>query len=145
MDSHLANALRRLLISYNINRKISVEAVRDIDLWTLIPKSHDIDFIAKNDFMLKEVISDDFQLVNDPRMPQMGYRLLTRIGGQRFDDILKFIDDKRVEEGNVGHYKSYRYKLGVTEGYEDLSSGFFFPFECNGDYLNAISIGKGLR
>ena len=137
--------MRRLLFGYNINREISVEAVNDIDLWTLIPKSHDFHFIQNNDFILKEVISDDFQLVNDPRIPQMGYRLLTRIGGNRFEDIIKLIEDKRVEEGSLSHYRSYRYKLGVSEGYDDLLSGFYFPFECNGDYLNAISVDKGLH
>ena len=136
--------MRRLLIGYNIDRKITVEAVNDIDLWALIPKSHDIHFIQNNDFILREVISDDFQLVNDPRIPQMGYRLLTRIGGKRFEDIINFIEDKRIEEGRLSHYRRYRYKLGVSEGYEDILSGFFFPFECNGDYLNAVSVDKGL-
>ena len=114
-------------------------------MWALIPKSHDIRFIENNDFILKEVISDDFQIVNDPRIPHMGYRLLSRIGGNTFEDISKLIEDKRIEEGNLSHYRRYRYKLGVSEGYKDLLSGFFFPFECNGDYLNAVSVDKGLH
>ncbi|CAG2166584.1 unnamed protein product [Oppiella nova] len=144
VDSSLANALRRLLICYNINRNISVEAVEDIDLWALIPKTFDPRFNENNDFVLQEVVSDDFQLVADPRIPQMGYRLLTRIGGKRFEDILGFIDDKRIDEGTVADYHTYRYKLGVSEGSEDLLSGFYYPFEMNGDYLNAISVDKGL-
>ncbi|XP_054153799.1 putative transferase CAF17 homolog, mitochondrial [Oppia nitens] len=144
VDASLAPALRRLLIAYNTTRNIRVEAVDDIDLWALIPKTYDERFNENNDFILKEVISDDFQLVTDPRLPQLGYRLLSRIGGKEFQDILPFIEDKRIEEGNIGHYRSYKYKLGVSEGNEDMLSGFYFPFELNGDYLNAISVDKGL-
>ncbi|CAG2114255.1 unnamed protein product [Medioppia subpectinata] len=144
VDSSLASALRRLLIGYNTNRNITVEAVNDIDLWALIPKTYDKRFNENNDFFLPEVVSDDFQLVADPRIPQMGYRLLTRMGGKRFDDILKYIADKRIEEGTLGHYRTYRYRLGVSEGFDDLLSGFYYPFELNGDYLNAISVNKGL-
>jgi len=84
------------------------------------------------------------QLVNDPRIPQLGYRLLTRIGGNKFKDVVKYIDAKNVEEGQLNHYQTYRYKLGVSEGYDDLLSGYYYPFECNGDYLNAVSVDKGL-
>lgn len=144
MDSYLANALRRLLWSYNIRRNISVEAVNDMHLWALIPKSHDFHFMNSNDFFLNEIISDDLQLVSDPRIPQMGYRLLTRIGGNNFKDIVKYIEAEHIEEGKLTHYQTYRFRLGVSEGYDDLLSAFYFPFECNGDYLNAVSVDKGL-
>jgi folate-binding Fe-S cluster repair protein YgfZ len=141
VDSFLANALRRLLKAYNIKRTVCVEAVNDYNLWALIPKSYDSD---SNDFFLNEIISDDLQLVSDPRIPQMGYRLLTRIGGNHFDDIIKYIDPNLIEESKLAQYQKHRFKLGVSEGYDDLLSGFYFPFECNGDYLNAVSLNKGL-
>ena len=106
---------------------------------------------------LEEFDSDDFKLIRDPRIgPRyLGYRLLTRLGGEKVEDIGRYIklsnnnneikkQKIRVYEGSTLDYARLRYRLGVAEGNQEILSGFYFPFELNGDLLNAISLNKGL-
>ena len=110
---------------------------------------------------LKEIDSDDIKLVADPRLGSnfLGYRLLTRLGGKRLEDIgqyIKLADDGdgenrkgskkiRLYEGSILDYMKLRYRLGVSEGQSEILSGFYFPFELNGDLLNAVSLNKGMN
>lgn len=158
--------MRRLLLGYNLSRNVKVEHAKELDLWALVPAANFTDnFTVKHPSNLpelKEIDSDDIKLVRDPRLgPRyLGYRFLTRLGGSRLEDIGKYIkpinnhkedDDKsqrrmgklRLYEGSIWDYARLRYRLGVAEGQQECMSGFYFPFELNGDLLNAISLNKG--
>ena len=134
IDSCLAKAMKRLLWGHCIRRKISIEIGDDVSIWSLIPKSEEHELI-------NEIVSDDISIVQDPRIPQMGYRIITRLGST-FDDIKRYINVP-IDQGTLGQFQKYRYQLGLHEGVDDIPSAFHHPFECNGDYLNAVSISKG--
>jgi len=146
--------MKRLLLGYNLTRNCKVELVSDIDLWTILPLT-----CIQNPFAIKqeatftrleEIDSDDIKLVADPRLGAhyLGYRLLTRLGGAKIEDIgpyLKVVDGGgiRLYEGSTLEYARLRYQLGVLEGNAEMRSGSYLPFELNGDLLNAVSLNKG--
>lgn len=163
MDAKLATALKRLLLGYNLSRNVKVELATDLDLWTILPMSafeqldnQDEPEEYNEPAQLEEIDSDDIKLVADPRLGSeyLGYRFLTRLGGKEITDIGKYIklagggEKKRkirLYEGSFADYVKLRYRLGVSEGLEDIRSAFYYPFELNGDLLNAVSLNKGLQ
>ncbi|KAI7697865.1 hypothetical protein SSS_08194, partial [Sarcoptes scabiei] len=159
VDKYLANSLKRLLLGYNLKRDISVDFADEFKLWSVIPysmieNSGQIQEVNDNDSIeqLQTFDSDDIKLVADPRVGSkfFGYRLLTRLGGLRIQDIGSIIKcqskNKKIKlmELSVGDYNRLKYQLGLAEGHNDILSGFYYPFELNGDYINAISLNKGL-
>ncbi|KAI2807055.1 Iron-sulfur clusters incorporation protein [Blomia tropicalis] len=155
IDSKLANAMKRLFLGYNLSRNIRVEFANDIQAWVIIPINKFTDNNnASNDsnIQIEEIDSDDIKLVADPRVgsSHIGYRLLTRLGATQIEDIGQYIQLQnyskkvRIHEGTIGDYVQLRYRLGIPEGYKDILSGHYYPFELNGDILNAISLNKGL-
>ncbi|OTF78121.1 Mitochondrial ransferase CAF17-like protein, partial [Euroglyphus maynei] len=154
VDKSLATALKRLLLSYNVNKNIKVEFANDLNLWAIFPASlFGKHYHADNiDHTLHPIDSDDLKLVADPRIGSeyFGYRFLTRLGGSNFKDLGPYIKCQsnheriRLIEGQMTDYIRLKYQLGLAEGQNDIKSGFYFPFEMNGDFVNAISLDKGL-
>lgn len=149
--------MKRLLLGYNLSRNIKVEFANDLALWTVIPLSA---FTSQQpDYtFLEEIESDDLKLIPDPRLgtEYLGYKFLSRLGGDKLEDVGKYLkrathDDGgnrgskkiRLYEGSISDYIQLRYRLGVAEGVTDILSGFYFPFELNGDLMNAVSLNKG--
>lgn len=157
VDRNIANAVKRLLLSYHINKNIKVEIANDLHLWSVIPYSLLYPHTNADYFSSQEILhpldSDDIKLAPDPRIgaEYLGYRFLTRLHGSQLQDIGKFIkcqsNSKRIKlmQGQLSDYIRLRYKLGIAEGIKDILSGFYFPFELNADFLNAISLDKGCR
>ena len=166
MDAKLATALKRLLLGYNLSRGVKVELATDLDLWTILPATafdgpeNAVDHLEDDHHAheLEEIDSDDIKLVADPRIGshRLGYRFLTRLGGRQITDIGRYLklvgsDNKqeqkkqkiRLYEGSYADYVRLRYRLGVAEGAEDIRSAFYYPFELNGDLVNAVSLNKG--
>lgn len=151
--------MKRLLLGYNLNRDIKVELVRDIDLWSILPFTAFMNHSWRKDERgpnkagegarsLPVIDSDDIKLIADPRLgaATLGYRLLTRLESKATPrDIQKYLGDEvHLEQGRVAEYIRLKYLQGVGEGYDDIRSGFYFPFELNGDFLDAIRLDKGL-
>ena len=154
VDKSLATAVKRLLLSYNVNKNIKVELADDLNLWAILPasllnKHYSADTI---DETLRPINSDDLKLVADPRIGSkyFGYRFITRLGGSSLKDLGPYIKCQsnheriRLIEGQITDYIRLKYQLGLAEGHNDVKSGFYFPFELNGDFINAISLDKGL-
>ncbi|XP_028040771.1 putative transferase CAF17 homolog, mitochondrial [Bombyx mandarina] len=81
-------------------------------------------------------------IYKDPRLPELGMRIISPMSITHSELIkipTKDIQIKNSEEG----YKCLRYKLGVSEGSEDLPPGVTFPLEVNCDYLHGVSFHKG--
>ena len=155
VDADYATAIKRLLLGHNLSRNVKVELADDFDLWTLIPensyrvKIHETPELPNSD--LVEIDSDDIKLVNDPRIRKnnvLGYRFLTRLGGKTLQDIGKYCKAPetklRLIQGSISDYHILKYRFGISEGFHDHLSGHYFPFELNGDILNAVSLNKGL-
>lgn len=156
VDRNIANAVKRLLLSYHINKNIKVEIANDLHLWSVIPYSllnspTNTNYLSCEE-ILRPLDSDDIKLAPDSRIgaEYLGYRFLTRLNGSQLEDIGKFIkcqsNSKKIQlmEGQLSDYIRLRYKLGIAEGNKDILSGFYFPIELNADFLNAISLDKGL-
>ncbi|XP_046911129.1 iron-sulfur cluster assembly factor IBA57, mitochondrial [Dermatophagoides farinae] len=154
VDKGLATAVKRLLLGYNVNKNIKVELANDFNLWAILPASllDKHQSIYNIDQTLSPIDSDDLKLVADPRIgyEHFGYRFLTRLGGSRLEDLGPYIKCQsnheriRLIEGRIADYIGLKYQLGLAEGQNDIRSGHYFPFEMNGDFINAISLNKGL-
>lgn len=140
--------------------------MHDVSLWSLIPlstlayrgplyRTHRDEYLdplePNSRGHLEQIDSDDLKLLPDPRLGSayLGYRFLTRLNGDRLERIGPYLKGQttskriRLVEGRVVDYNRLRYRMGVAEGYDDLWSGFYFPFELNGDIMNAVSLHKG--
>lgn len=153
----MASAVKRLLLGYNLTRDIKVEHVRDIDLWSILPYTAFLNHSwRKNEKSNKNrqspglttIDSDDLKLIADPRLggARLGYRLLTRLESKATPrDLQKYLGDgAHLQQGHLAEYIRLKYLQGICEGHDDIRSGFFYPFELNGDFLDAIRLDKGL-
>ncbi|XP_018577271.1 putative transferase CAF17 homolog, mitochondrial isoform X1 [Anoplophora glabripennis] len=87
-------------------------------------------------------IYKDLIIFKDPRVVELGSRIISKVGTNVKDQICEVIGnvDTPTEDMN---YKIFRYSLGVGEGFNDLPVANCFPLECNCDYLHGISFHKG--
>ena len=147
----MANAIKRLLIGHNTSRQVNVELVNDVDLWSLVPDSALKLGSSSVNYQetLQQIDCDDIKLVQDPRVgsQHFGYRFFTRLGAKSINEVKKYLKSDYMPidllESTIGTYNKLKYRLGIPEGYHDILSGFYFPFELNGDFLNAICLDKG--
>lgn len=141
-QADLARPLVNTLLAIKVKRELTAEIAHEMDLWTIYPETPQ-DLL--NSVFIPEIQSDDVILSRDPRLPFLGYRLLTRLGAKSVDDVRKFLpSDVQLTKANTSAYEQFRYKLGVGEGEKDFPNRLAIPLECNGDMLNAISFRKGL-
>ncbi|KAG7330678.1 hypothetical protein KOW79_006900 [Hemibagrus wyckioides] len=130
-DSSILNSITRHLKMYKIRRKVSLEACPDLSLWALLrlntegPEPE----LRKGDGVVA--------MVQDPRTPLMGWRLITR-NQEKPPEIIT-----ACNHGNADEYHRHRYKIGVPEGVQDLPPGEALPLESNLLFLNGISFSKG--
>lgn len=137
-DDRLSSGLAKTLFGYRVRRKISVNIERDLVPYCLFssqPKSF------KN---VKEIISNDITLVNDPRISAMGARcLVSQSSTPNFLDKVSSLHGSDIAKVSPKHYLKHRITLGIGEGIEDHPESASFPLEANGDILRAISFNKG--
>ncbi|EFN87746.1 Putative transferase C1orf69, mitochondrial [Harpegnathos saltator] len=160
-DSQIAESLQRHLRLYRVKRKIDVEHTGDkINIWTMFDSSSRFDHgSAALDENGKRKVEgmifpcgtlnnkaskfvDNIMIFEDPRLPDLGLRILaeSHIGTH---DIIKHLDDDVISSENASDYRAFRYKLGVGEGVQDLPPGKALPLEINCDYLHGVSFHKG--
>lgn len=149
---------------YRVRRKINVDSVNDEwNLWVLFnPKEVQIpnndNKIIKQDqvvpctfpnienkeqstFLNEIILSDNTTVYTDPRISCLGNRVIAP-SGENIETLVRKagID---VETSSPWSYRSFRYRLGVGEGVEELPIGKCFPLEANCDYLHGVSFHKG--
>ncbi|XP_050354206.1 putative transferase CAF17 homolog, mitochondrial [Nymphalis io] len=132
-DKKLVNLLQKHLKIFKLKRKIEIEDVdKSLIMWALIlPDSDKIPDSTSN-----------VNIYKDPRLADLGFRIISSVAttdSQILEMFGKNIVAKDTEEG----YKYLRYKLGVSEGAEELPPGACFPLEVNCDYLHGVSFHKG--
>lgn len=142
--ARLAPSLSRMLFAMKIRKKLTVETFKT-NIWTVYPKAP----MDQNDtgVSLTEMSSADFVLSRDPRLPFLGYRIVSRLPVDTLTDLRKFLllGDDEVMEQSVKEYHSFLHSYGVGEGPDDHPHGVAFPIECNADILNGMSFMKGLH
>jgi len=77
----------------------------------------------------------DFGFV-DPRLPQLGARIITSAAEERFDVDKEYVDEVATQKT----YDKVRMMYGIGEGVELMSC---LPFTANFDFLNALDFSKG--
>lgn len=138
IDDPVSLALQRFLLAYRTKKIIQVDIASEYDVWSILPLSLE----AATENSIEEIDSDDVKLIKDPRLFLMGYRLVTRISDESVSSIEKILNQE-LSPLDVSKYKTFRYKLGLVEGLEDIVSGSDFPFNFNADYVQGYSFHKG--
>lgn len=160
-DSEIVAPLQKHLKIYRVRRKIDVEQIDDrVNIWTMFVPGERFDNgdnvpdengKRKLEGMIlpcgtlnskTSKFVDNVMIYEDPRLPDLGLRILaeSRIGR---NEIIKHLDSDVSLSETIGEYKAFRYKLGVGEGVHDLPPGKAFPLEINCDYLHGVSFHKG--
>ncbi|XP_066264845.1 putative transferase CAF17 homolog, mitochondrial isoform X1 [Branchiostoma lanceolatum] len=124
-DQSVVPALIKLLKMYKIRKKVDISSVGDeYSVWALLPGTSDPPVF----------VSDTGMSVTDPRIPDLGNRVVLKCGTNLVFDCT---------EGTSEDYHTLRYKLGVGEGVNDLPPGNCTPLESNLAFLNGVSFDKG--
>ncbi|XP_078583504.1 iron-sulfur cluster assembly factor IBA57, mitochondrial-like isoform X2 [Branchiostoma floridae x Branchiostoma japonicum] len=123
-DHSVVPALIKLLKMYKIRKKVDICSVADeYTVWALLPGTSDPPVFVSNTGLS----------VTDPRLPDLGNRVVLKSGTNLFDCV----------EGTSEDYHTHRYQLGVGEGVNDLPTGNCTPLESNLAFLNGVSFDKG--
>ncbi|XP_071554889.1 putative transferase CAF17 homolog, mitochondrial [Temnothorax nylanderi] len=159
-DSLIIDSLQRHLKMYRVRRKIDIEHVGDkINVWSMFGSTKHFDNgVAATEtgkhklegmiFPCGKLNSkaskfvDNVMIYEDPRLPDLGLRILAESQISRHE-IIKHLDADVPPSENLADYKAFRYKLGVGEGAHDLPLGKALPLEINCDYLHGVSFHKG--
>jgi len=79
---------------------------------------------------------DDRHAIPDPRVPELGQRLLLPTEPDNSSSVAALLVSS-------AHYHAHRISLGIPEGGRDYAWGEVFPHEANFDHLNGVSFTKG--
>lgn len=142
--ARLAASLNRMLFAMKIRKKLTIEPY-DMHIWSIYPKEPV--FLNDSGIELPEVSSTDVVISRDPRLPFLGYRILSRLPLNNLSQLQEtlFLGDIDLVEQSVNQYQSHLHLHGVGEGPDDHPHGLAYPLECNADILNGMSFMKGLH
>ncbi|XP_077285292.1 iron-sulfur cluster assembly factor IBA57, mitochondrial [Arctopsyche grandis] len=141
-DKTLASAVQKHLNMYKLKKDVQIEPV-DLDVWVLFNDSLDHDSSANNIDSFTKLIESNPNVYMDPRLNLLGARLILPKSTST-DKIVKDLNLSNVSTTTDAEvYRSYRYRLGVSEGAQDIPFGNSFPLEANCDYLHGVSFHKG--
>lgn len=132
-DKNISSLLQKHLKIYKLKRKVDIEDVeKDFSLWACTFSPQSDDNVPK---------LENLSIFKDPRLTDLGFRIITP-SSIDIATIAKHFGNDLVTN-NESDYKYLRYKLGVSEGSDDLPPGTSFPLEANCDYLHGVSFHKG--
>ncbi|XP_051166520.1 putative transferase CAF17 homolog, mitochondrial [Leptopilina boulardi] len=164
-DKNIQEQLHRHLNMYRLRRKVEIKSLDSkMNIWTLFnPNLHEktvnqTKFEGRifpcgnndnsnstnnnNNNNTSSKKMDKISIYEDPRLVNLGLRILTEIDVKR-DDIVKNFESEIELTRKNSNYHEFRYKLGIAEGVDDLPPGKPLPLDINGDYLHGISFHKG--
>lgn len=159
-DSQIVDSLQRHLKMYRVRRKIDIEHEGDrLNVWSMFGSIERLNNgVATSETGRNKLegmifpcgtlnskaskFVDNVMIYEDPRLPDLGLRILaeSKIGRH---EIIKHLDADVPPSESLGDYRAFRYKLGVGEGTHDLPPGKALPLEINCDYLHGVSFHKG--
>lgn len=112
-DTSVLNPITQHLKMYKIRRKVLVEACPDLSLWALLGLNthctHTAECQEPESEPQPELSNGDgvVAMVQDPRTPLMGWRLITK----HLENPPEIIT--ACNHGNVEEYHRHRYKIGT--------------------------------
>lgn len=134
-DKKVIGLLYKHLKIYKLKRRVDVQDMsNDFNVWCFISPA-----VAGTDAEIKPY--KDINIYKDPRLTNLGFRFVTA-SSMKSDKVASSIG-QNISIENEDKYKLLRYKLGVSEGADDLPPGTCFPLEVNCDYLHGVSFHKG--
>ncbi|XP_053613526.1 putative transferase CAF17 homolog, mitochondrial isoform X2 [Plodia interpunctella] len=134
-DKNITSLLQKHLKMFKLKRRVDIQDMSQVKLWSLLPQTNET-------FDRNLDLKTGVKLYKDPRIADLGYRVLTP-SSLKGIEVAERIGENVKVEGNEDGYKYLRYKLGVSEGAEDLVPATCFPLEVNCDYLHGVSFHKG--
>lgn len=146
-DAKLADSLRKTLFVRRLGQDVEFEILNDHKVYCVFPTIDELNkersnakFVMENEF-----VSNYFLCVNDPRLPYLGQRIITKLPRSNLNnlirnEIFKYVDLKDV---SIRDYRLNRFKLGVGEGLSEHRMAATNVNSFNGDFLNGIDLYKG--
>ena len=139
--SKLSPALIRMLLALKLRKRLTVEPY-EMDVWTLYPGSDQTPLPY-----FPATSSPDIIISPDPRLPFLGYRMLSRLSLKSLAQVrqLLSLSESDVVEESATQYQSFLHSNGVGEGEEDHPHAQGYPLESNADILNGMCFTKGMH
>lgn len=153
-DRQLADSLRKTLFVRNLGNDVRFEVLNDQKVYVVYPSVEDCphtnrrpsnSVLNRHVTLNNEFMSSYFICVNDPRLPFLGQRIITKLAE---DDLRKILDQHifmncRLQKVPAKNYRLNRYKLGVGEGVKEHRMAATLLPSFNGDFLNGANLYKG--
>ena len=127
-DRSISEELVKYLKRYKLRSKVYFNHT-DLNVYALINCPYN-DEIA---------LQEQENCFKDPRLDQLGYRILHRDSEADVTAALRV--NTTVENLSLSDYITFRYKLGISEGRNEVDNGI--PLEHNVVSLNGVSFSKG--
>ncbi|XP_031619465.1 putative transferase CAF17 homolog, mitochondrial isoform X2 [Contarinia nasturtii] len=144
-DRTIEKQLKQHLLLFRIRKQVNIDIVsNEMNIWACFEKHQNLNEIPKlleaNEY---KKLSDEVIVCLDPRVNQMGLRLITP-KSFNLKDFQKVNDEAISDISDINYnYKVHRYVFGICEGIREIPPSRIFPFEVNCDYLHGISFHKG--
>lgn len=138
-DTSILDQLAKHLNLFRVRKKVEISK-SDLQPWVAFTgrkESQDQNLTTA----LTEANSDSTFIYKDPRLGDLGYRIL--MGSSTGLDELKAMFPVKTVFLDNRSYVQHRYGLGIGEGVENHPPGKCFPLENNSDYLHGVSFHKG--
>ena len=153
-DGRLVDSVRKTLFVRNLGNDVKFEVLHDQRVFVVYPTVEDNphsdqrpsnSVLNRHVTLNNEFMSSYFVCVNDPRLPFLGQRIITRLPE---DDLLKILNSHifsncSLQKVAAKNYRLNRYKLGVGEGLKEHYMAATLLPSFNGDFLNGANLYKG--
>lgn len=153
-DRAIDDDLQKHLKIFRVRKKIDIDVVSDeLDVWVAFNPAavDDADAVrtlpaptAANNHNTAD--ADITVLVADPRVKQLGTRIIAKAGIPVLEHLRRRIStphDVTETAPDADRHQLHRYRLGVGEGTVELPVAKCFPLESNADYMHGVSFHKG--
>lgn len=138
-DRQIDTELQTHLKIFRVRKKIDIDIIsNERSVWVAFqPKV--LKDNGSTGCLERQVFKDDTLITSDPRLPQLGSRIIA----PQDSNIAELISDVKFTEAPEDEHQFHRYRLGIGEGVFELPVTKCFPLESNCDYLHGVSFHKG--
>lgn len=136
-DQTVLPDLKNYLQKYKLRAKVQFdeESVKSFAIAQLWPVEESSTTSIQDPLLalVSNLNKSNIQASLDPRLPQLGVRLILPDNTRPFEQLCK---DLKVTLSTENEFRTHRFRLGVLEGAQEYRPGQMLPQESNLDYLN---------